>query len=61
MKKWRENDVAMPNQTKNVDEVIVFNKLHLTSKGGRLWVNGASVEHSHDLANKVFGNEISKW
>lgn len=24
-------------------------------------MNGASVEHGHDLANKVFGNEISKW
>lgn len=23
-------------------------------------MNGASVEHSHDLANKVFGNEISE-
>lgn len=23
-------------------------------------MNGASVEHGHDLANKVFGNKISK-
>lgn len=24
-------------------------------------MNGASVEHGHDLAHKVFGNKISKW
>lgn len=45
---------------KNGAERISFIKFRLTSKRGRLGVDGASVQHGHDLAHKVFGNEISK-
>lgn len=38
---------------------ILF-KSHLTCEWGRLWVNGTFIEHSHDLANKLFGDKIGK-
>lgn len=39
---------------------LAASALHLTCERRRLRVNGASIEHSHDLADKVFGDEIGK-
>ena len=35
--------------------------MQLTSERGGLRVDGASVEHRHDLANKIFGDEVGEW
>lgn len=50
-------------QVNNTAKVKLFwlQESHITCERGRLGVNGTFIEHSHDLANKVFGNEIGKW